>query len=121
MDLASWVTNIVAHTYNGIYSTAIGSAQLFPSTLLAGPAYKPSGNNSAYSNPTYTKLVDAMTSEPDANKRKQLYQQVNQILVDEAFVWPIATAPFRVVASAAVHDISFLLHDGISFTNIWVG
>ena len=118
-DLASWVSSVINHTYNGIYSTAFGTAQLFPATLLSGSAYNPAGNNEAFSSDQYMQLVNAIGSEPDANKRTQLYSQVNDLLIDEAFVWPIATAPFRVSATARLRGLEFLLHDAVSFTNAW--
>jgi peptide/nickel transport system substrate-binding protein len=120
-DLSSWVTEIVQHQYQGLYSTAWGTTQLFPSTLLAGAAYKPDGNNQAFVSDAYTKLVNDMTAEPDAAKRKQLYAEANQMLIDEAFVWPVATVPFRIAARAAVHDIGFALHDAIVISNAWLG
>lgn len=118
-DLASWVSTVINHTYKGIYSTAFGTAQLFPATLLTGSAYNPTGNNEAFKSDQYTQLVNAIGSEPDAAKRKQLYSQVNDLLIDEAFVWPIATAPFRISATARLQGLEFLLHDAVSFTNAW--
>jgi peptide/nickel transport system substrate-binding protein len=120
IDLASWITVVSGHQYNGLYSTAIGSAQLNPITLMSGAAYKDPGNNSAFVSPAYTALLGQIASEPDATKQKQLYSQLNDLLLDEAFVWPIATAPFRVAARANVHDIGFLLHDAINVRNIWL-
>jgi hypothetical protein len=42
------------------------------------------------------------------------------LLLDEAFVWPIATAPFRVMARASTHNVGFLLHDAIDIRRIWL-
>jgi peptide/nickel transport system substrate-binding protein len=119
VDLASWVDTIVNQRYQGLYSTAFGTAQLFPSTLMSGAAYNPRANNSAFSSPAYSQLVEAMTVEPDAAKRKALYSQLNDLLIDEAFVYPIATAPFRVAARASLHNLEFLLHDAVSVANSW--
>ena len=51
IDLAAWITIVAGHQYNGLYSTAIGSAQLNPITLMSGAAYKDPGNNSAFVTP----------------------------------------------------------------------
>jgi peptide/nickel transport system substrate-binding protein len=118
-DLASWVSTVIGHTYQGIYSTAFGTAQLFPATLLSGSAYNPAGNNEAFQSDQYTQLVSALGAETDATKRAQLYSQINDLLIDEAFVWPIATAPFRIGATARLQGLEFLLHDAVSFTNAW--
>jgi peptide/nickel transport system substrate-binding protein len=118
-DLASWVDTVVNQKYQGLYSTAFGTAQLFPSTLMSGAAYNPKANNSAFTSDAYTKLVDTMTAEPDAAKRKLLYSQLNDLLNDEAFVYPIATAPFRVAARSSLHNVEFLLHDAVTVVNSW--
>jgi peptide/nickel transport system substrate-binding protein len=118
-DLASWVSTVIGHTYQGIYSTAFGTAQLFPATLLTGSAYNPAGNNEAFQSDQYTQLVNNLGTETDATKRAQLYSQINDLLIDEAFVWPIATAPFRIGAAARLQGLEFLLHDAVSFTNAW--
>jgi peptide/nickel transport system substrate-binding protein len=120
-SLATWVDQVVGHKYQGFYVTATGQAQLFPSTLVAsGAGFNPMGNNSGFSTDAYKQLVASLTSEPDASKRQQLYPRLNDLLLDEAFVWPLSSAPFRLVARANVRDLTFLLHDGMSFTNVWL-
>jgi peptide/nickel transport system substrate-binding protein len=120
IDLAAWITIVSGHQYNGLYSTAIGSAQLNPITLMSGAAYKDPGNNSAFVSPEYTQLLNQVATETDPARQKQLYSQLNDLLLDEAFVWPIATAPFRVAARASVRNIGFLLHDAVDIKRIWL-
>jgi hypothetical protein len=45
---------------------------------------------------------------------------LNDYLLDQAFVWPISTAPFRIAARSNVRDISFLLHDAVDVRSIWL-
>jgi peptide/nickel transport system substrate-binding protein len=120
IDLAAWIALVSGHQYGGLYSTAIGSAQLNPITLMSGAAYKDPGNNSAFVSPAYTQLLGQVATETDPTKQKQLYSQLNDLLLDEAFVWPIATAPFRVMARASTHNVGFLLHDAIDIRRIWL-
>jgi peptide/nickel transport system substrate-binding protein len=120
VDLSAWIDTIVGHKYQGLYSTAFGTAQLFPATLMSGAAYNPAANNSGFKSSAYTALVNSMSSEPDATKRKALYSQLNDMLIDEAFVWPISTAPFRIAARSSLHDVGFLLHDAVNLTDAWL-
>jgi peptide/nickel transport system substrate-binding protein len=120
IDLAAWITIVAGHQYNGLYSTAIGSAQLQPITLMSGAAYKDPGNNSAFVAPEYTQLLNQVATETDPPKQKQVFSQLNDYLLDQAFVWPICTAPFRIAARSNVHDIGFLLHDAVDVRSIWL-
>jgi peptide/nickel transport system substrate-binding protein len=121
IDLAAWITAISGKQYGGLYSTAIGSAQLNPITLMSGAAYKDPGNNSGFASPAYTQLLNQVATETDPARARALYAELNDLLLDEAFVWPIATAPFRIAARANVKNVSFLLHDAINIRNIWLG
>ena len=51
------------------------------------------GNNGGYLSDDYTKLVTSAATEPDATKRAALYSQLNDFLLDEAFVFPDGVAP----------------------------
>jgi peptide/nickel transport system substrate-binding protein len=42
------------------------------------------GNRSFYSNPEVDKLLDAAKNETDQEKRKELYERIQLIIVDEA-------------------------------------
>ncbi len=121
IDLAAWIAAVAGRQYNGLYSTAIGSAQLSPITLMSGAAYKDPGNNSGFATPEYTQLLNQVATETDPAKQKQVYSTLNDYLLDQAFVWPIGTAPFRIAARSNVQNIGFLLHDAVDVRSIWLG
>ena len=57
---------------------------------------------------------------PDATKRKDLYSQLNDILVDDSFTWAAASIPVRLVASSNVHDIGLQANDTYQFWDAWL-
>ena len=62
-------------------------------------------NNEGYKNERYAQLIADGAAEPDPAKRKPIYSQLNDILLDDAFVMVIAPYPPRLVTTAAVHDV----------------
>jgi ABC-type transport system substrate-binding protein len=90
--------------------------------LLGGRVYDPISNNSGFKNDTYEQLLNQAAAEPDKGRRKSLYSQVNDVLLDEAFAMPIAAGQTRMVTRAAIHDVGFNMWNGsFSYTNAWIG
>ena len=67
----------------------------------------------------YSQLVAGAASEPDAAKRKQIYSQLNDYILDQSFGIPIAPSTSRVITKAAVHGIEFRMNDVMTFANTW--
>src|SRR5262249_49039666 len=121
LELATWVDEAVNRKYKGLYLSNSGFAQLDPSSALVnGRATDPAGNNSLFQSEQYTQLVNSAASEPDASQRKQLYSQLNDLLLDESFIMVLAGVPTRAAASARVHDVGFWLRDAFNYTNTWL-
>ena len=53
-------------------------------------------------------------------KRKALYSQLNDILLDESFIMVLAGAPPTLVARPKVHGIEPSAHDGFYYHNTWL-
>ncbi|MBV8086530.1 MAG: ABC transporter substrate-binding protein [Chloroflexi bacterium] len=120
VDLAAWITAIIGHQYQGLYSTAQGTTQLHPATLMSGSPYKDPGNNSGFVSPDYTSLQTSVASETDPTKAKAVYSQMNDYLLDQAFCLPMGMSPFRLAARAALKNVTFLLHDAVNFKEVWL-
>jgi peptide/nickel transport system substrate-binding protein len=106
--------------YQGVCETQ-GSAIANPvSLLLSNGFFIPDSNASGYSNPKYSEVVNAVATESDAAKRKDLYSQLNDILVDDSFTWAAASIPVRLVASPRVHDIGLQANDTYQFWDAWL-
>ena len=98
-----------------------GSAIAEPVSLLsANGFFIPDSNASGYKNPTYTQVVNSIATEPSLDRRKQLYAQLNDILVDDSFTWASASIPVRLVASAKVHNIGLQANDTYQFWDAWL-
>jgi peptide/nickel transport system substrate-binding protein len=106
LDQAAWLDQVNNRKYHGFWAStmAIGTGEPV-SGLSLGRATDPNSNNEGYKNDTYTALINSLASEPDANKRKAMYAQVNDILLDDAFAMAVTTYPPKMVASRKVHDL----------------
>ncbi len=121
LQVAVWNDMVLNRKYVGAYATAGTYSQMEPITQFTNSgAFNPNSNNEGFKSDAYSALVTSAASEPDFAKRKQLYSQLNDFLLDEAFVSPMSAAPTRWVARANVHDIGFTLHEACVWTNAWV-
>ena len=60
-------------------------------------------------------------SQPDAQKRKPLYSQLNDLLLDESFVMPISpNIQTRALTTLKLHDVGHFRNDMFMFTNAWL-
>jgi peptide/nickel transport system substrate-binding protein len=122
MDSATWVDQIVNRKYNSLYVTANTLAQMEPITeFIQSRPFDPVMNNSGYTNDQYTQLIRSAEVEPDAAKRKALYSQLNDIILDESWAMPIASGAPRYVARSSLHEVGYTLHEAFSYTDAWLG
>jgi peptide/nickel transport system substrate-binding protein len=116
-DFLSMINN---RQYSGLYY-ASASAQAEPASALTySKAWDPNNNNQGFKDDTYTNLITTVATEPDPQKRKALYSQINDIFVDQAFVSAIAVLTIIEVATSKLQDITPLAHDAFSYKNAWL-
>lgn len=65
-------------------------------------------------------LIAQASAEPDAGKRKALYSQLNDILLDESFIMVLAGAPPTLVPHANMTSIGPSAHDGFYYDGVSV-
>jgi peptide/nickel transport system substrate-binding protein len=113
--LDAWHTQ----TY-GLYFAGDPWANLEPLTqFTSGSTTNYRGNNGGYLSDAYTKLVEAAAGEIDPAKRKQIYSQLNDFFLDEAFdyaLWPNIT---RAVAKNNLKDLGHRRNEMWTFYNAW--
>src|SRR5712691_7346187 len=118
MDTATWLAQVNGVQYNGLYVSGDSLGNYSPATPLgASPAWSPAKNNSGYKTERWSQLVDAVATETDAAKQKQLYATVNDFMLDEA--WSLVFAERAVIwlARSAIKNVtptsrqSFLWHE----------
>ena len=117
---AEFLAMINNRRYSGLYY-ASASAQAEPASALTySKAWDPNNNNQGFKDDTYTNLVTTVATEPDPQKRKALYSQINDIFVDQAFVSAIAVLTIIAVATSRLQDITPLAHDAFSYKDAWL-
>jgi hypothetical protein len=77
-------------------------------------------NNEGFKSDPYTRLITTAGSEADLSKRKQIYSQINDLLLDECFASVISQFRPKLAMRAAVHDVGPTLHEGFSYTDTWL-
>lgn len=121
VENAVWFDQANNRKYIGLHAINAGFGQLEPLTnLSASRLFDPNSNNSGFKNDRYSQLVAQVASEPDAAKRKQLYGQINDLLLDEAFSLAIASGPARLLMRSTVRDHAFTMHEGSIWSNVWL-
>jgi peptide/nickel transport system substrate-binding protein len=121
-DTATYLDQINNHKYTGAYIGTIAYASMEPVTRMANSRHlDPSGNsNTGYTSQQYVQLFNSASAEPDNAKRKALYEQVNDLLLDEAFVNSIASAPSRFLSKSYVKDIGLSQHGAFLYNAAWL-
>jgi peptide/nickel transport system substrate-binding protein len=122
MDIAALFDSIHNQKYNGFYTLNDSWAAMEPVSLLSsGASLNYKINNAGFKDDTYSQLVASAGSEADAAKRKQLYSQLNDYILDQSFGIPIAPSTSRFISKASVHGIDFRMNDVMTFSNAWIG
>ena len=93
-----------------------------PITCIANSRHLDStGNsNSGFTSEKYRELHTAASVEPDLAKRKQLYAQITDLILDESFTMPLASVPNRMVTRAAVQNIIGSRHGALLYNETWI-
>jgi len=90
----------------GLYTLGDSWAGMEPISLFtSGASANVGGNNAGFKEPRYAELVSLAATEADAVKRKALYVQINDYMLDQAFQMPVAGNIDRILARAGVKNI----------------
>ena len=110
------------HTYQGVrFGSGAGAGSFEASTMLQSTsAYNYAGNFAGFKDDKYTELVQAATAEPDQTKRKQLYSQLNDYLLDQCFTCAFSWYPATAIAAANVHALTFLSSPVLGYVDAWL-
>ena len=121
LESAAWLDQVNNRKYAGGYWSPASYGQLSPGTTFGGTkAWDPFNNNQGFKSDTYANLVTAAGSEVDPAKQKQIYSQLNDLILDESFVAIVASSPQIMLTTAKVHGLSTTYHATFSFTSAWL-
>ena len=108
--------------YKGVSLRFSGFAGTDPATLFTiGAYYRVNSNASGYKSDRYQQLVSAAGSETDPAKRKQIFSDLNDLLLDESFVAIVSSQTVSVLAHAAVNGVVHSMHEAVIWTDAWKG
>jgi len=120
LPAATFYDQVNNRKYNGVY-VAGGNGAVQPMWLYTfNGGLNPNSNNSGFKSERYSQLVTSATAEPDAAKRRVIYSQLNDLVLDEAFTMGVCTQAIRVAARAGVKDIGFQMHDAFNYAEAWL-
>jgi peptide/nickel transport system substrate-binding protein len=120
-DGATWIDQVNGRKFNGIYFASGTYFNLSPSTAFTnGKAFNPDLNNSAYKSDTYVQLITTGATETDPTRLRSAYSQLNDLLLDEVFVFPISISPPLLLARANVHGIQWTAHESPWYSDVWL-
>ncbi len=120
LDMAAWSDQVNGNKFAGLY-VAGSNLALSPGTIFTvSRPIGPVNNNEGFASDQYAQLVNNLAIETDPTKQKQLYSQLNDILLDEAFFNFLTPSYFIGVASAPVRDVAPNMHGGWYFIDTWL-
>jgi ABC-type transport system substrate-binding protein len=88
--------------------------------LSSSQVWDPVNNNSGFKTDQYTGLVAAAGTETEPVKQQQIYQELNDLLLDESFAMFVSSAPPTMLTRDSVHDVSPVSIGGFGFTQAWM-
>ena len=84
LDDAVWRDQNAKISYQGINLALGGVAGMSPSSLFnVSVFWSPTNGTTGFKSDTYTQLVNAASTETDAAKRKAVYDQINDYILDQ--------------------------------------
>ena len=122
-DSAAYLDVVNNWRYQGFWLGGGSFAQLDPATAFTkSRALSPTGNSSAFTTPANSaavELVSRATTEPDPTKRQQLYVDLNNMLLDEAYIYVMSPTQNRLMTTAKVQGVSPTLHSAQKWWEVW--
>jgi peptide/nickel transport system substrate-binding protein len=110
--------------YRGLLLSVGSSAQLAEATSLLTRSrfYSPDPKTSftGLDNAQYRELIDKAAAEPDAGKRKTLYGQIEDIILDESATMAVSLYPATSIASSRVHDLTYDIRPSLTYADAWL-
>jgi peptide/nickel transport system substrate-binding protein len=121
LETAAWLDQVNNRRYKGCYWSPASYGQLAPGTTFGGTkAWDPFNNNQGFQSDAYARLVTAAGTEVDPAKQKQIYAQLNDLILDESFVTIVGSSPQIMMTTARVHGLAPTYHASFSFTGAWL-
>jgi peptide/nickel transport system substrate-binding protein len=123
-DQASYLDVVNNWKYQGFWLGGGSFAQLDPGTAFTkSRALSVTGNSSAFTAPVNAAAVDLVsraTTEPDPTKRKQIYSDLNDMLLDEVYIVGTSPTTNRLMTTSKVKGVAATLHSAQKWWEAWL-
>jgi peptide/nickel transport system substrate-binding protein len=123
-DSAAYLDLVNNWRYQGFWLGGGSFAQLDPATgFTKSRALSVTGNSSAYTTPanaSAVELVGRATTETDPAKRKQIYSDLNDMLLTEVYIVCMSPSFNRLIATSKVHGIAPTLHSAQKWWEVYL-
>ncbi len=109
--------------FTGMRLSAGAFTQLFEagSEFALSRTYGYANNGAGFYDDKWTQLASSVATEPDPGKRKQMYSDINDYLLDQSFTMAITPYPDIVGIRPNVMDLKYFLSTATNDRNIWLG
>jgi peptide/nickel transport system substrate-binding protein len=109
-------------SYNGMRLSAGAYAQLAEaaSEFVLSRTMGTASNQSGYYDDQFTSLVNQATTEPDAGKRKQLYSQINDKLLDSAYCYTVSAYANLMAVRGNVRNMRWEPSTFVTVREMWL-
>lgn len=122
MDGPTFTQSGQQHTYQGLrIGSGAGAGNYEASTMLQSTsAFNYAGNFAGFTDDAYSRLVLSATTEPDTTKRRQIYSQLNDYLLDQSFTFAFSWYPATALVTSRVHQLDFTSSPALSYAGAWL-
>jgi ABC-type transport system substrate-binding protein len=114
--------DLAAKFQYGLLMSSSGFANFDPATLPLVSRYWDPNNNLAglNDNAAYKQLVNNVSVESDATRRATLLASLNDLILDESFSIPVATAKHVTIVRSNVNDFRWHAAESVDYSGIWI-
>jgi ABC-type transport system substrate-binding protein len=119
---AVWVDQANNVKYTGLVASGDGGANVSPANLVdVSPAWRVFPNNEGFDDPTWKEIVNAVETEVDLVKQKDLYSRMNDFMLEQCWIIVPSSLPASNLTSSKVHGMAPTQYGGFSYVNAWIG
>ena len=104
----------------GLNLTFTGPAALQPVSLASSAVFSPDLSTTGFKDEQYSTLVAEVGAEEDPTKRKVLYSQLNDLLLDQSFAMPLCANPTNIVVNSRVQNVVYTMHEAVDYSHAWM-
>ncbi len=120
LELAGWIDRLVTNPDYEITTDTYGYGDTDPATVLSRDNFAPDTNVHLFRNDEYKALVEQGASTPNQDERKQIYSQIQQLMMDQMPGFLIAHRSDLFVNRKTVHGFNpgpLIRHH---YTRVWM-